>query len=149
MWDKEYIQFGVCSILFSNCTDYLKSELKLPDISECEVAVLGLGYVGLPLAVGISRCKICNLTNNILNRKVIGFDISIDRVNELSRGFDRTKELSDTNLNESGIFFTNNFDDLKKSDVFIVTVPTPIDEMKVPDLVFAQWNDDPQDDWPE
>ena len=112
----------------------MKSELKLPDISKCEVAVLGLGYVGLPLAVGISRCKICNLTNNILNRKVIGFDISIDRVNELSRGFDRTKELSDTNLNESGIFFTNNYDDLTKSDVFLVTVPTPIDEMKVPDL---------------
>ena len=112
----------------------MKSELKLPDISECEVAVLGLGYVGLPLAVGISRCKICNLTNNILNRKVIGFDISIDRVNELSRGFDRTKELSDKDLNKSGIFYTNNYDDLAKSDVFIVTVPTPIDEMKVPDL---------------
>ena len=96
----------------------MKSELKLPDISKCEVAVLGLGYVGLPLAVGISRCKICNLTNNILNRKVIGFDISIDRVNELSRGFDRTKELSDKDLNKSGIFYTNNYDDLCKIRCF-------------------------------
>ncbi len=112
----------------------MKSELKLPDIFKCEVAVLGLGYVGLPLAVGIASCKNCKLTKNVLNRKVIGFDISIERINELRKGFDRTKELTNINLKEFGIYFTHNYDDLTNSEVFIVTVPTPIDEMKVPDL---------------
>ena len=112
----------------------MKSELKLPDIFKCEVAVLGLGYVGLPLAVGIASCKNCKLTNNVINRKVIGFDISIKRINELRKGVDRTKELTDINLKEFGIYFTHNYDDLTNAEIFIVTVPTPIDEMKVPDL---------------
>jgi UDP-N-acetyl-D-galactosamine dehydrogenase len=88
------------------------------------LALIGLGYVGLPLAVEFSK-----------KYKVIGFDISDRRIDELKKGKDRTLEVSSEELAEAKhLSFTSKLEDLKKADVFIVTVPTPVDDFKVPDL---------------
>ena len=90
-----------------------------------KIAVIGLGYVGLPLAVEF--CK---------KREVVGFDINKDRINELKDGIDVTGELSNQELkNATNISYTTNLDKLKNCSIFIVTVPTPIDKNKKPDLV--------------
>lgn len=106
-----------------------------PDLINCRVAILGLGYVGLPLALGISKSKICYRTNSPLKRKVIGFDINLQRIEELKKGIDRTRETNSSDLLDSdNLIFTSSTDDLQNVDVFIVTVPTPIDNVKRPDL---------------
>ena len=88
------------------------------------VAVVGLGYVGLPLAIEFGKTF-----------DVVGFDISSQRIKELKLGFDRTMECSAEQL-ESAQFlaFSDNESDLDQCDVFIVTVPTPIDQSNQPDL---------------
>lgn len=87
------------------------------------VAIIGLGYVGLPLAVEIGK-----------KYKTIGFDINHERISELSRGFDRTLEVPDDDFQTTNITFTADSEDIKGVDLYIVTVPTPIDEYKIPDL---------------
>ncbi len=87
------------------------------------IAVVGLGYVGLPLALALSRFF-----------SVTGFDIKKERVEELSRGFDKTGETSKEELKSSSIVFTSDPSALKKASVLVVAVPTPIDEHKIPDL---------------
>ena len=88
------------------------------------IALVGLGYVGLPLAVEFGK-----------NRKVIGFDINQDRVNELKGGIDSTLEITSKELKDSiYLSFTSNIDDIKDCVIFIVTVPTPIDKHKMPNL---------------
>ncbi len=107
----------------------------LPDLFSCSVSIIGLGYVGLPLAVAFSKNKNCNLTNKLLNRQIIGFDINEKRLLELKKGIDATNEITHSDLkNLNQIKFTNNKEDLISSDVFIITVPTPICENKLPDL---------------
>jgi len=94
------------------------------DIKKLRIAVIGLGYVGLPLAVEFAR-----------KRAVIGFDISKKRVEELQAGFDSTLEVSTEELAEAThLEYTANRERLKEANFFIVTVPTPIDEHKRPDL---------------
>jgi len=89
-----------------------------------KLAVIGLGYVGLPLAVEFGKIS-----------PTIGFDINQDRVNELNNGKDRTLEVSSAEIAEAKhISFTSNIDDVKSCKVFIVTVPTPINSHKQPDL---------------
>ena len=89
-----------------------------------KIAVIGLGYVGLPLAVEFSKIF-----------SVIGFDINEVRVKELNNGFDRTSEVEKDFLDSSySIKFSTNEEDLKNIDLYIVTVPTPINENKSPDL---------------
>lgn len=85
------------------------------------IAVLGLGYVGLPLAVEFSE-----------HFEVIGFDVDCDRVDQLTRGLDRTQEVASANL--GGPQYTCEPADLRKANVFIVAVPTPVDVHKRPDL---------------
>ena len=68
------------------------------------------------------------------HRKIVGFDISTERIKELNQNFDRTKEVHNDDIKNSEIIFTNDSEYLKNADVFIVTVPTPIDDIKVPDL---------------
>jgi len=95
-------------------------------MSSCKICVIGLGYVGLPLAHAFSE-----------KYKVVGFDISQWRIDELSSGYDRTLELNETQVNEAlnnGMQFTLSVDDIKDCNVYIVTVPTPIDKHKKPDL---------------
>jgi UDP-N-acetyl-D-glucosamine/UDP-N-acetyl-D-galactosamine dehydrogenase len=92
--------------------------------SKKTIAVIGLGYVGLPLAVEFGK-----------QRRVIGFDISDKRINELRSGHDRTREVEAEDLKDAGFLeFTSDRDVLKNADIFIVTVPTPINSHNRPDL---------------
>ena len=94
--------------------------------SDRKVAVIGLGYVGLPVAVAFGR-----------TRPTIGFDINPARVAELKslkEGTDKTGEVTATELREAHLEITGEPSDLKKADFFIVAVPTPVDEAKRPDL---------------
>lgn len=92
--------------------------------SEIKLAIIGLGYVGLPLAVEFGK-----------KRAVVGFDINQPRIAALQAGHDSTLEVSDEELAQAAqLSYTSNIDDLKDCNVFIVTVPTPIDEFKRPDL---------------
>jgi UDP-N-acetyl-D-galactosamine dehydrogenase len=100
-------------------------------VSSPGIAIIGLGYVGLPLAIEFGK-----------KYKVVGFDINTDRINELSMGVDHTLEadpselkvISRTGNEETGVYFTSNKSDLKESNIFIVTVPTPVDQYNNPDL---------------
>ena len=92
--------------------------------SELKIAVIGLGYVGLPLAVEFGK-----------NRSVIGFDINQQRVTELKGGYDATLEVDVDSLKEaSGLTFESEVAKLHEANIYIVTVPTPIDENNSPDL---------------
>ncbi|MFL5754027.1 MAG: nucleotide sugar dehydrogenase [Bacteroidia bacterium] len=90
---------------------------------EAEVAVIGLGYVGLPIALAFAK-KV----------KVIGFDINEKRVAMMNKGVDPSNELSKKDFANSDISFTHKLEDLKKANFFIIAVPTPIDEHNLPDL---------------
>lgn len=93
-------------------------------ISELKIAIIGLGYVGLPLAVEFGK-KV----------PVVGFDIHQKRIDELKGGQDHTLEVSPEELAQSThLSYTATLEDLKDCNFFIVTVPTPIDEFKQPDL---------------
>lgn len=93
-------------------------------LNDLNVAVIGLGYVGLPLAVEFGK-----------KRLVTGFDINVTRIDALKKGQDSTLEVSDEELREAeGLRYTTDIQDLKLCNLFIVTVPTPIDEHKRPDL---------------
>lgn len=87
------------------------------------VSVVGLGYVGLPVAVAFGR-----------QAQSIGFDINAARIAELKRGEDSTLEVEPADLAQANILFTSDPADLKKADFHIVAVPTPIDQAKRPDL---------------
>lgn len=113
--------------------------LNLPDSINCNVGVLGLGYVGLPLALQIAKTEECYKSKILLHRKVIGFDISKERINELKNFNDKTGEYPKELLqNTTRIIYTNNINDLNECEVFIITVPTPIDDSKKPDLSFLR-----------
>ena len=98
-----------------------------------KIGIIGLGYVGLPLAIEFSK-----------KNKVVGFDIDKIRVSELSKIIDKTNEANLEDLREAvkgnsthenvGLFFSSNISDLKGCNIYIVTVPTPINKFKSPDL---------------
>ena len=93
--------------------------------SDSSIAIVGLGYVGLPLAVEFGR-----------KRKVIGFDINETRIQELKQGIDKTLETTNQELRDAiHLSYTSLVEDLRHCKIFIVTVPTPIDKEKKPDLV--------------
>ena len=89
-----------------------------------KIAVIGLGYVGLPVAVSFARAGV----------PVVGFDIDAARVAELREGNDRTREVEVQDLHHPSLVFTADSTELKRADFYIVTVPTPIDEARRPDL---------------
>lgn len=94
------------------------------NLEEIKLAIIGLGYVGLPLAVEF--CK---------HRSVVGFDINQQRIAALKAGHDATLEVSDEELTHSvQLSYSSEIDDLKACNTYIVTVPTPIDSHKKPDL---------------
>ena len=108
-----------------------------PDLRNCTITILGLGYVGLPLALEFEKRKKCNYSGVDLHRKVIGFDVKKSRIKELQNNFDRTGETIKEDLEYTeNLFFTNNPYELINSDVYIITVPTPVDENKEPNLEF-------------
>lgn len=93
-------------------------------LSDIKIGVIGLGYVGLPLAVEFGRIY-----------PTIGFDINATRIAELNSAFDRTSEVPKSDIN-AAIHFraTNNLYDISSCNVFIITVPTPVDDRNIPDL---------------
>ena len=92
--------------------------------SNKKIGIIGLGYVGLPLAVEFGKI-----------REVIGFDINKDRVVELNNGFDRTLEVDEEEMKEAQhLSYTSQLEDIKDCQIYIVTVPTPVDDFKNPDL---------------
>ena len=89
-----------------------------------KIALIGLGYVGLPLAVEFGK-----------KRKVVGFDINQLRINDLKKGIDSTLETTAQELKDAiHLSYTTNLEDIKSCNIFIITVPTPIDKHKRPDL---------------
>jgi len=96
-----------------------------------KIAIIGLGYVGLPLALEFAK-----------KYQVVGFDINLDRINELRNGIDRTNETTGEEIkcvleeesSANGLSLTDNIDFIKDSNIYIVTVPTPITIAKTPDL---------------
>ncbi len=87
------------------------------------IAVVGLGYVGIPLAIGLAR-----------HFPVVGFDVKADRVAELCRGIDRTGEVDSADLEATSLEFTDTPAAMAGADIFIITVPTPVDPDNRPDL---------------
>lgn len=93
-------------------------------LADLRIAIIGLGYVGLPLAVEFGK-----------KGPVIGFDINQKRIDELKSGQDHTLEVTPEELQQSqNLSFSANLDDLEQSNFFIVTVPTPVDQVNRPDL---------------
>jgi|TARA_A100001015_G_scaffold242095_1_gene276516 UDP-N-acetyl-D-galactosamine dehydrogenase len=93
-------------------------------LKEINIAVIGQGYVGLPLAIEFGKIW-----------PVVGFDINKKRIEELKLGFDRTKEANKVQIKSAKqLRFSYNIDEISKCNVYIVTVPTPIDKYKTPDL---------------
>ncbi|MBL6928376.1 MAG: nucleotide sugar dehydrogenase [Rhodospirillales bacterium] len=88
-----------------------------------KIAVIGLGYVGIPLGVALAR-----------HFPVVGFDIKSERVSQLKKGWDATGEVETDALRASSLVVTDTIDDVAASDIFIVTVPTPVDADDRPDL---------------
>ena len=96
----------------------------LPALALVRIGIVGLGYVGLPLAVYLAR-----------HFPVIAFDIDRERVAELGRGLDRTREVTAEEFAHAGpIAYTAEADALREANFYIVTVPTPVDQAKRPDL---------------
>jgi UDP-N-acetyl-D-galactosamine dehydrogenase len=94
------------------------------NLNEKKIAIIGLGYVGLPLAVEFGK-----------KYNVLGFDINTNRIEELSKGIDRTLESNEEEIKAAKyLTFSSTVDDLKNCQIYIVTVPTPIDQFKAPDL---------------
>jgi len=87
------------------------------------VSVVGLGYVGLPVAVAFGKC-----------RRTIGFDINPARITELKSGYDRTGEVESEDLRTADILFTDRVEELQLANFHIVAVPTPVDDANQPDL---------------
>lgn len=88
------------------------------------IGVIGLGYVGLPLAVRLTK-----------KYKVLGHDIDLSRINELKKNYDRTLELSKSELKKANnIYYTNKLKDLCECNIYIITLPTPINKKNIPNL---------------
>ena len=90
-----------------------------------KIAIIGLGYVGLPLAVAFSK-----------KFEVIGFDINQERIQELKNGHDHTLEIEDQllSLASKNLIYSFNIQDIKDCNIYIITVPTPVDKANRPDL---------------
>ena len=94
------------------------------NFEKVKIAVIGQGYVGLPLAIEFGK-----------NHQTVGFDINMDRIEDLKKGIDHTNEATPEQLRSAQeLTFSSDINDIKASTIYIVTVPTPIDEFKTPDL---------------
>lgn len=94
------------------------------NLDKVKIAVIGQGYVGLPLAIEFGK-----------KYPTLGFDINANRIDDLKKGIDHTKEATPEQLGSAKLLtFSKNINDIKECNIYIVTVPTPIDEFKTPDL---------------
>ena len=87
------------------------------------ICVIGVGYVGLPLVINLAK-----------SYKVTAYDKNYSRIKELQNGYDRNLDLDKRKIINKEIQFTNNYNDLVKSKVFIITLPTPLNKQKKPDI---------------
>ena len=114
--------------------DYLSNNsFNLPFLDkDINIAVIGLGYVGLPLAILIDK--------RISNSRIIGFDIQKERIDQLNNKIDKTGLVKETEIDNflKKSFITNEENALEQCSLFIVCVPTPVDEHKVPNLIPLQ-----------
>src|ERR1700709_2048959 len=101
-------------------------KMDLSELKNAKIAIVGLGYVGLPLAIEFAK-----------KYKVLGFDINESRINELKKGIDRTKEARLDELTtvmeydgQKGLSFSSDVAELKSCNFYVVTVPTPINKFK-------------------
>ena len=98
--------------------------MRLPGLANIRIGIIGLGYVGLPLAVYLSR-----------HFPVVGFDIDVTRVDDLTNGIDRTHEVTEEEFAATKeLSYSAKIEDLKSCNFYIITVPTPVDDAKRPDL---------------
>ncbi len=97
--------------------------MSFPPLRQAGISVIGLGYVGLPLALGLAR-----------HFRVLGFDVDRARIKELEKGVDRTGETRPEKIKESSLELTDDGEKIAGSDIYIVTVPTPVDSDNKPDL---------------
>ena len=96
----------------------------MKNIENSNIAIIGLGYVGLPLAIEFSK-----------KFKVIGFDLNKERIRELKNFYDHTNEVDESVLRElKNLKFSHRKKDIKNNNIYIITVPTPVDRNNVPDL---------------
>ena len=91
-----------------------------------KISVIGLGYVGLPVAIGFAEAGF----------KVVGFDIDANRINELKEGYDKTLEVENRRLDNPNVTYTEKADDIGKANFHIITVPTPITNTNEPDISY-------------
>ena len=123
---KELLLTGFLCTKKINCYDAttlapLKREIMN---NTSKIAVIGLGYVGLPVALAFGRKF----------KDTVGFDINKNRIEQLKKGIDITGESNEAELKTPYLSFTSNPNDLKDSNFYIVSVPTPIDANRQPDL---------------
>lgn len=97
-------------------------------MEETRIAVVGLGYVGLPLAVHFARAF----------GRVVGYDVNQTRIAELKQGVDASGELTPAELSKANILYTTNAEDLSAANFIVVAVPTPVDNAKIPDLTLIR-----------
>ena len=96
------------------------------NLNKNKIAIIGLGYVGLPLAAEFAK-----------QYQVVGFDIDAQRIDELKKGTERTKEIESEQLKKAlkkGLYLSSDPQSISDSNIYIVTVPTPINDKKEPDL---------------
>src|SRR5258705_7508652 len=92
-----------------------------------KLAVIGLGYVGLPIALEFAK-----------KLSVIGFDINEERIKLMKQGIDPSQEIDKESFGDCDILFTSDVEVLRQADFYIVAVPTPVDDHKIPDLISLQ-----------
>ena len=92
-----------------------------------DIGILGMGYVGLPLAIAMAE-----------KYKVIGFDVDKNRISSLKIGIDKKKDVTSKQLNKPDLTYSNKPESLKNCNIYIVTVPTPIKSNKLPDFTFLK-----------
>ena len=97
--------------------------MALPNLDSVKIVIVGLGYVGLPLATRLSD-----------HFDILGFDVDLSRINQLQSGHDRTGECTEIELTSADLTLTSDPSQIKDADVYIVTVPTPVDAQNKPDL---------------
>ncbi len=97
--------------------------MAFPNLKSIKIVIVGLGYVGLPLATRMAD-----------HFNVVGFDVDLSRISELQSGYDRTRECTMCELTAANLTLTSDPEDIKDADVYIVTVPTPVDTSNNPDL---------------
>lgn len=129
---KSIYLFDIFKVKFKNKIFYFETKIKKVDLimktmqTKFNIGIIGLGYVGLPLAVSFSK-----------KFKVIGYDTNPKRIRNLNEGYDATNEIN-LSLNKKNLEFTQKISNLKNCNIFIITVPTPVNKKNIPNLNYLK-----------